>query len=269
MHPWLGPSFPLRGSDTKDINATYTTGRKSGTVDRNQKHMLHGGHCRWVHQIYGAQVSYLPSCGAKTDLAVVIVCVAGHLPHRLWIYVVSNHRNVCHKLVTCSVREYREQNQAVCILYRARLILNRVGAETPERPTSTQKDSGVSSPSFHRFLTASKHITNIGCSWDRMVHKVHVHFLFWMRRFWSFPDWSTHVTMRCKNDGRCEEPVRSAITRDADLCQRGAHGKEMCLNPNAKNVHALFAPYGILRLLDIVHTMSKIKLSANHKERAW
>ena len=89
-----------------------------------------------------------------------------------------------------------------------------------------------------------------------------------MRRFWSLLEWRTHVTARCKYDRRCEEPVRSAITRDADLCQRGAHGKEMCLNPNAKNVHALFAPYGILRLLDIVHTMSKIKLSANHKERA-
>ena len=74
--------------------------------------------------------------------------------------------------------------------------------------------------------------------------------------------------MRCKYDGRCEEPVQSAITRDADFCQRGAHDTEMCLIPNAKNVRALYEPYGILRLLDIALTMSKLKLSVDHKERA-
>ena len=101
-----------------------------------------------------------------------------------------------------------------------------------------------------------------------MVHKVHVHFLFWMRRFWSLFDWRTHVAARCKYDRRCEEPVQSAIARDVDLCQRGAHVKGVCLIPNAKNVHALYEPYGILRLLDIALTMSKIKLSTDHKERA-
>ena len=101
-----------------------------------------------------------------------------------------------------------------------------------------------------------------------MVHKVHVHFLFWMRRFWSLFKWRTHVAARFKYDRRFEEPVQSAIARDADLCQRGAHEKEMRLIPNAKNVHALYELYGILRLLDNALTMSKMKLSADHKERA-
>ena len=101
-----------------------------------------------------------------------------------------------------------------------------------------------------------------------MVHKVQVHFLFSMRRFWSLFDWRTHVAARCKYDRQCEEPVQSAIARDADLCQRGAHQKEMCLIPKAKNVPALYEPYGILRLLDIALTMSKMKLSVDHKERA-
>ena len=101
-----------------------------------------------------------------------------------------------------------------------------------------------------------------------MVHKVHVHFLFWMRRFWSLFKWRTHVAARFKYDRRFEEPVQSAIARDVDLCQRGAHVKGVSLIPNAKNVHALYEPYGILRLLEIARTMSKIKLSTAHKERA-